>query len=512
MNRATVLRRLVLATGLLAAGIAACAGRAALGPDATATPAEGAPSRGKPTPLDPSSMDKATFDRELQKRFYYGPPQPTPRELDEPRAGLVADADYFAAFPGYDRAYSPATRDEARALAEQLRDDAAALTHEEFVLRVARIAALADNGHTALDTNAFEKNTARIPLRTYLFADGLHVLRAPETHADLLGARIDEIDGRPVEEIFRTIRIYAGGTEARRHRQLLAMLESPALLHAAGIARERSALSLSGVLAAGAPFTRRIVAEERGRAAPVSNASRLPFPLPSGRSMRSFLAETPALPVSLRNRTKLFSAEPMESGGLYVGVTHTGDGDETPIIPFLNGVLERVRREHPRFVVIDLRMNGGGDYTKTYKFARTLPKAAADARIYVLLSPWTFSAAITTAAALEDAGGDQVTLVGEEVGDRLDFWAEGNAFVLPNAFLTVYYATGRHIYTGPCDDPETCYWLNDLFPVRVSSLAPDLPAPMTFAAYRASRDPALEAVLAHEARLGQKKRGEGPIE
>ena len=145
-------------------------------------------------------------------------------------------------------------------------------------------------------------------------------------------------------------------------------------------------------------------------------------------------------------------------------------------------------------------MNGGGDYTTTYAFARALPQTTNGAPIYVFTSPWTFSAAITTVAALKDAGGEQVVIVGEEVGDRLDFWAEGGSFDLPNAFLQVHYATGRHVYDGPCTDPASCFWLNERYPVRVRSLEPDIHAPLTFAAYRALRDPALDAVLAREAR------------
>ena len=104
-----------------------------------------------------------------------------------------------------------------------------------------------------------------------------------------------------------------------------------------------------------------------------------------------------------------------------------------------------------------MRMNGGGDYTTTYAFARALPGTAGKASIYGLISPWTFSAAITTVAALEDEGGDQVILVGEDLGDRLDFWAEGGRFLLPNAFLEVFYASGRHNYAGPCRDRESCF-------------------------------------------------------
>jgi hypothetical protein len=91
-----------------------------------------------------------------------------------------------------------------------------------------------------------------------------------------------------------------------------------------------------------------------------------------------------------------------------------------------------------------------------------------------------------------------VKIVGEEVGDRLDFWAEGGSFKLPNAFLSVSYAAGRHVYNAPCTDRETCFWLNDRYPVRVTTLHPDIEAPLTFTAYRAGRDPAMDAVLARQ--------------
>lgn len=451
-------------------------------------------------PLDPSSMNDATFDRELAAHFQYGPPEPEPAELDDQPAGQIADAAYLARFPEFDRAYTRATRAQAQRQLAQLQAEAGTLSHEQFVLRVAEIAALADNGHTSIGENAFKKNTPRLPLRTYQFADGLHIVWAAPALSDLLGARIDAIDGRSIAAIHAATRRYAGGTDAHRQRMLTAMLESPALLHAAGLATSRDSLTLRGVLTNGAPFERTIQAEERGRSAWVSSSQRLLFPVWEGAPMVSLVNDSDALPVYLRHRSDLFSLEVLPEGGLYVGLAHNADTDDLPIATFLDRVLTRVRTEHPAFVVVDLRMNGGGDYTTTYAFAQALPHAANGSPIYVFTSPWTFSAAITTTAALETAGGDQVIIVGEPVGDRLDFWAEGGTFNLPNAFVQVHYAAGRHIYDGPCRDRATCFWLNDRYPVLVRSLEPDIAAPLTFAAYSALRDPAVDAVLADQAR------------
>ncbi len=451
-------------------------------------------------PIDPASLDDATFERELDRRFHYGPPQPAPAEHADEREGQAADAAYFTAFPNFDRSYAPAARAEAQHRAKALAADARNLTHEQFVLRVAEIAALADNAHTVIGENAFRKNTPRLPLRTYLFADGLFVLWANPALADLLGARIDTIDGKRIDDIYAVIRRYHGGTEARRRVRLIPMLESPALLQAAGVAKDRNALTLTGIRANGTPFTRRIEAEQRDRSAWVSTTVRTLFPLAPGQIERmvSFAKPGANVPVYLQKSDKLFTLAPLPHGGLYIGLSHNADADEGPIAPFLDAALTRVRTERPAFVVLDMRMNGGGDYTTTYAFARALPAAAAGANIYIFTSPFTFSAAITTTAALKEAGGARVKIVGEEVGDRLDFWAEGGSFNLPNAFVTVSYAAGRHVYNAPCTDREACFWLNDRYPVRVATLKPDIAAPLTFAAYRASRDPAIDAVLASE--------------
>lgn len=451
-------------------------------------------------PLDPSTMDDATFDRELAARFQYDPPQPEPAEFNDQSQGQVADAEYLLRFPDFDRAYSPAARARANALLAELRGDAANLSHEQFVLRVAEIAALADNGHTSIGENAFKKNTPRLPLRTFQFADGLYIVWAAPALAELLGARVDAIDGHTITDIRAATRRYAGGTDAHRQRVLGPMLESPALLQAAGLAQVRDALTLRGVLADGTPFERRIQAEERNRSAWVSSSQRQIFPTAADARMRSFLVETATLPVYLRHRTDLFSLETLPENGLYIGIAHNDDTDELPISTFLASALARVRGDRPAYVVVDMRMNSGGDYTKTYAFAHDLPVVASGAPIYVFTSPWTFSAAITTVAALKDAGGEQVHIVGEAVGDRLNFWAEGGTFNLPNAFVQVHYAAGRHVYDGPCLDRATCFWLNDRYPVRVRTLEPDIAAPLTFAAYREQRDPALDAVLAREAR------------
>ena len=48
-------------------------------------------------------------------------------------------------------------------------------------------------------------------------------------------------------------------------------------------------------------------------------------------------------------------------------------------------------------------------------------------------------------------------------GDRLIFWTEsGNALVVPNIKLPVYFATGYHHWASGCRDLR-CFWPQLLF-------------------------------------------------
>jgi len=142
-----------------------------------------------------------------------------------------------------------------------------------------------------------------------------------------------------------------------------------------------------------------------------------------------------------------------------------------------------------------MRLNGGGDLNDTRDFVQSLPRLVPG-RIFVLTSPWTFSAAISTTGYLEQAAPERVIIVGEPVGDRLQMWAEGRVFELPHSGAAGLNATERHDYVTGCKPFKDCHSPVVRNPIAVPSLAPDIAAPWTLEAYNAGRDPAIEAVAA----------------
>ena len=107
--------------------------------------------------------------------------------------------------------------------------------------------------------------------------------------------------------------------------------------------------------------------------------------------------------------------------------------------------------------------------------------------VFVLTGRATFSAGITHAAQWKQRG---ATLIGEPVGDGLDFWSEGGNLLLPHSGLAVHYTNAFHKYSQREYPALKPYY----FELQVASLAPDVVVETTWDDYTAGRDPLYRAV------------------
>lgn len=394
---------------------------------------------------------------------------------------VAAMRDYVAK----NRAYSPAARGEALRRVEAL---AALSGHPaQFELEAAAIAALADNGHSVLLPPQWASRYPRSPVRFGLFADGLFVIAAPADRAGLIGRRVVELNGRPWQAVRQAYARYQGGEQGFRDQFVTLFMETPALLHAAGLSENPAGLDL------------RLEAADGERTSETVAARLAPFEGEAVLLGRPQLLEAAAsLPPDAR---PLYLRDPDEAwrlvfsdavDGAYIQLKSTaGDG----IGPFLAATLAELGRRRPRNIVVDLRFNLGGDLNLARDFMQKLPPLAAGGRIYAITSGRTFSAAISSLGYLKQAAGDRLTIVGEPIGDRLEFWAEGDLLRLPGVGAMLLYATERHNYMTGCPEADCHAAIRD-HPIRVATLRPDLPTPLTFADFRVGRDPAMEAVVA----------------
>ncbi len=396
------------------------------------------------------------------------------------------------------RTFAPAAFAEAITRIGALERAADTLQAAWFELEVARIVALADNGHTSVPPGRRSTRYNRVPVRLAPLGDQFYVLRARDAHADLLGARLVAIDGKPIAQVRDVARTLHGGTPQWRDRNVPVALESPELLHALGQAAARRTAMYRFELANGSIVERQLVGEPADTARPRPPTSALYYP-------RGVLNEPPgwrgmhdagAVPWSLQEQSVPFRwREAPEIGAIVIELRQNIGRPGADLGEFLMQMQDLLREKKPNSVVLDMRMNGGGNLNITRSFAQALPTLVAG-RVFVLTSPYTFSAAISTVGYLKQTSPERVSIVGEVVGDRLNFWAEGQPITLAQTGLGIGLSTERHDYQTGCDRYPDCHRAVVRNPIRVPTLSPDISAPWTIAAYRAGRDPGMEAIAA----------------
>jgi len=440
------------------------------------------------------------FALSLHHKFSPDPPASDFPKPANPLEAQQQDIEQFSRLLAMDRSFSAAARVEANRQIAELKSEHAPLDRGRFHVALMRITALADNGHTDLYYGkGGQQNYA--PVRAVQFADGLYVLRTKAAYGELLGARVDSIEGRPTRDVIAALEQLHGGTAGWRRTQAATYVESPEILYGDAIGASPNQTRWTLRLPNGSEVTRTLPGEIAGENEPRADMTRwLSTQKMKGEpsSWRALFSNDADLPLPLRDFNTTFRRAWIDHGcTLFIQLKAIADAGTQHIGDFLSATTDEMRAHRPCNIILDMRFNTGGDYTKAARFASNLPDfVPPNGRMYLLTSPQTFSAAITTTAFVKQAAGSRAVVLGEPVGDRLTFYGEGNSGCLPHEDLCLHYATGMHDYTHRCDDWDKCYWLNWIFPVQVKSLAPDETIEMTFADYTARRDPVFERAVA----------------
>ncbi len=406
----------------------------------------------------------------------------------------------------YDRSFSFKEIEAFNAQVDAMAARAGDMTDAEFYLSVSKAAAISDNGHTNASKSPSYRQFNHAGVRFYWFADGLFIVRAENTFADLVGAKVTGVEGRSPEDVNAALSIYTGGAAQFRKLYGVHLLESPDLMHAAGLARSPDELTLTVLDKSGEThsITLPAIKEQDQETLPI----RRPWmslrgdalPGENGDWSRVLDFENGGAPLYLEAPEENFLVKKLE-GGVYLRPQLLLQREETPILEQFQSVIDDAPAGGYNFMAVDLRLSPGGDYTKVLDFVQAAPQTlSSDGRLYIITSPQTFSAALVTAAFLKYYGGDQAVIIGEPMGDHPQFWAEtGFPFALPNTEYRISYATGYHDWEAGCTGKhEYCFTQNILHEVPAGSLEPGIALAPTFSDYASGRDIIMDRILAEQ--------------
>jgi len=375
-----------------------------------------------------------------------------------------------------------------------LRANLGTLDDEHVLAGIMRAVACARNGHTHANPPRADPRYGQVPIRFWHFADGVYVVRARPSFAHLLGARVVSVGGHPIDEAMsKTATLFYGNRSWQGHVSA-SLLAVPATLYGIDLSPANNRVEYGFVKADGSRMTETLVAE----APSASKRYQLGIWTLAPGSETADGEWTYALssaPRYLQRPNEVLWYEYLKKDkALYIQYNSSVFPDDADRRALIEGMLEAVRGKGVEKVIVDLRLNGGGDLTQMRgAFNRMLREKVFEqpGRLYAITGEATFSAGLFHAANLKAQG---ATIVGELVGDDIDFWAEGGGPIeLPNSKVRVYASTGFHSYST-IDYPlyEKQLYLN----LDIDTLEPDMPVPMTFADFIHGRDAALARILA----------------
>ncbi|NQY99013.1 MAG: hypothetical protein HRT82_17815 [Henriciella sp.] len=410
------------------------------------------------------------------------------------------DANFLSTLTKYDRAFSDSARQSFETRIAEIEAAADDLSAAEFYLSIAEAVAFADNGHTNVSIYPQHTEFRTIGARLYRFRDGVHIVSAAPDKVPYLGRRVIAIDGTPIEALISDLGRYRGGNEAWRELHSLYIIESPELFAASGHGKSPDVLELTLESKAGILETVRFegISPENPNDMDWRSAWQSLVPTGATKGFKSWRhvfghVDSEQLPRYLVKPSEPLSYA-LEGNGLYIRALPGFKAGDQSIQQAYKGMLAEYEVGSLDYLVVDFRLHDGGDYTKSMAFAKSAPQSVKpDGKVYIITGPNTFSAGIVTVAMLKYYSGERAMVIGEQMGDREQFWAErGSRFSLPNSGYSINYATGYHNWESGCKGDKYCYTMNVKHEVPAGSLATQAEISQTFDSYQRGEDVVLD--------------------
>lgn len=356
-----------------------------------------------------------------------------------------------------------------------LRDEIPTLDDNRVRAGFTRLIALPRDAHSFPNVFSLRLGWHSYPLKIYGFDDGWYVIDAPREHPDLEGLRVVGIGGRPVAEVYETMKDYlaAENEYGWKDRFCNAALVAE-WLAAAGIAPDASGCEFL--------FEDRAGERTEVRLRPVHF-------VPAFYWSSVGTVENDSPPALGNDRRDHYSFALDEATGTLLFRFHKVlpvSGGET-IQEFTRRLLDFVRSHEFERFVIDLRVNDGGDGTLAPPLVRALAaeeRINRPGRLFAMIGRKTFSAAVMFAELLRD--NTEAILVGEPTGQGPVFYSNPEVFRLPESGME-FLVSRTLTRAGP-------------FSQRIDALHPDVRSGYGYEDYASGRDPAMEAILAYEHR------------
>jgi tetratricopeptide (TPR) repeat protein len=377
----------------------------------------------------------------------------------------------------YSFLFQKITATEFDAAADSLYNAMPGMQEHERIAGLVRMVSLLKYGHTALRWRESQVIYHIAPINFYWFSDGIYVEGVSRNYSSILGAKLVSVEGVPVMQALEAVKPLVPAENDQFFKAYgLDYLLNPEALHAQRVTKELKKTVTYTFEKDGKSFEQT-----------VGTLDTLQLPRTYGFVSRKAdwlsVRDTGSTPYYLKNLDRIYYYEYLPaSKTVYIRHSQIQDDPQEKIPLFYKKVFEFIDTHDVERLVLDVRLNGGGNNTKNKPIITGIiesKKINKPGKLFVIIGRRTFSACQNLVNELSNY--TNALFVGEPTAENINFYGDNRRVELPRTKTPVYLSFAWWQDKAPWDNGP---WL-----------APQLAADMSFDDYRSNRDPALEACL-----------------
>ena len=344
------------------------------------------------------------------------------------------------------------------------------LTDDGISMEIQRVLAMLGDGHTGL--RSWPRTAGTLPLRFYVYSDGLYVSSARGENADAAGWRVKSIGGEEATDVIARTMPYI----SRDNRMFIAFtapsfLSNLTFLRHVGLAEDDDTVRIEFEDGDGRRHTRRIPSV-------TSSSPDASAPWVSARAG----ADAPDPLYLQQPRTNYWFEHLPEHDLVYFQYNQILNGPDEPLGQHIKRLFAYLDEHEVGHLAIDLRRNGGGNSYLNPQLMEALIRNDRINRpegLFVITGRNTFSAAMNLTTDLKFM--TNATFVGEPAGSRPNFIGESLSVTLPHSGTRLSLSTRMHQHGMDSTDERML-------------IAPDYYVPLSSEDFRLNRDPVMDMI------------------
>lgn len=351
------------------------------------------------------------------------------------------------------------------------------MAEHEIVAGLVRIVSSFEYGHTAIHFRGGPIKYHQLPFNLYRFSDGVFIEGIHKDYKKALGAKVLKVEGVPIEEALVAIRPIVPAENDQFFKGYgLSYLGITEILHAQGVTKKLKNEVTFTLEREGKTFEQTITAVE-----PQHPPVHYGFSNPEGDWLS--VRDQSQTPYYLKNLDKIYYYEYLpESKTVYVRYSQIQHDDSEDIPTFFNRVFDFIEKNEVEKLVLDVRLNGGGDNFNNKHVVTGIiqsEKINLPGKFFVIIGRRTFSACQNLINEFDNY--TNAIFVGEPSGENVNFYGDNREVVLPNSKIPV-----RLSWAWWQDKPQ---WQN------ADWTAPHLAVDLSSKDYQTNQDPILKTAL-----------------